>query len=362
MPHMPPIPSRLCVLASALLLSSLVSCAATTVATSPPNADGEVIPAGEAAATAAVTEAIRASVQAGFDQNGHAFRDAHRKSHGCVQATFTVLDKLPPQMAQGLFATPKAYNAVVRFSNGSGSSQDDHTNDARGMAVKIMGVGGPKLLDDEQSASTQDFLMTNHPVFFVRNAADYVAFQKAATSGGLALTAWLAAHLFHETPIILGFTGHKVLNPLNSRYWSTTPSKLGREQMKFSARPCAGSTFVEQSDTANRMSENMAAQLATGSACFDFMVQTRTVPAEMPIEDPTIEWKEAKSPFVPVARITIPAQTPEDAQACEVRSFTPWHSIAAHRPLGGISRVRKDVYLAVSKLRHQLNGQPRIES
>ena len=55
------------------------------------------------------------------------------------------------------------------------------------------------------------------------------------------------------------------------------------------------------------------------------------------------------------------AQTPEAAEVCEARSFTPWHSIAEHRPLGGISRVRKDVYLTVSKLRHELNAQPRIE-
>lgn len=344
-----------------LMVFSQVGCAVTSAPTAVPSADGEVVPAGEAAATASIAAAIQASVQAGFDKNGHAFRDAHRKSHGCVQATFSVLDKLPPKLAQGLFATPKSYNAVVRFSNGSGSSQNDHSNDARGMAVKVMGVPGLKLLDDEQTASTQDFLMTNHPVFFIRNVVDYGAFQKAVSGGGLSLTGWLAGHLFYEVPIILSFTGHKLLNPLNSRYWSTTPSRLGTEQMKFSAKPCAGSTFNEQSDTADRLGENLRAQLAQGGACFDFMVQTRTVPAEMPIEDATVEWKEAKSPFVPVARITIPAQTPEAAEVCEARSFTPWHSIAEHRPLGGISRVRKDVYLTVSKLRHQLNGQPRIE-
>jgi Catalase len=335
-------------------------CSHGAIAAAVASPDGEIIPTGEATATAGIVEAIRTSVQAGFDKNGHAFRDAHRKAHGCVQATFTVLDKLPTKVAQGLFAKPAAYNAVIRFSNGSGSSQDDHNNDARGMALKIMGVPGLKLLDDEQTAGTQDFVMTNHPVFFIRNAPDYGSFQRA-TGSSLGLVGWLAGHAFYETPIILAFAGHKVLNPLNSRYWSTTPSKLGTEQMKFSAKPCAGGTFVEASDTKDRMGENMAAQLATGGACFDFMVQTRAVPAEMPIEDATVEWKEAKSPFVPVARIQIPAQTPEAGEMCEVRSFTPWHSIAEHRPLGGISRVRKEVYLTVSKLRHQLNGQPRIE-
>lgn len=343
---------------AAWAIAALAACHAAMAAPAP-NAEGEVIPPDEAAATAAVTEMIRASVQSGFDKTGRAFRDAHRKAHGCVQAKFTVLGNLPPKVAHGLFASPKSYNAVVRFSNGSGASADDHGPDGRGMAVKVMGVGGMKLLEDEPSAGTQDFLMINHPVFFVRNAKDYVAFQKALSGGGLGMAGWLAGHLFHEGAILFSIASKKVVNPLASRYWSMTPYKLGNQQMKYSAKPCAGGTFHTQSDSADRLRENMTSQLATGAACFDFMVQTRN--PDMPIEDPTIEWKESRSAFVPVARIDIPAQTPEAAETCEARSFTPWHSIAEHRPLGGISRVRKTVYQTISKLRHELNGQPRIE-
>lgn len=335
----------------------LPACAATPPAGTT-NPDGEVIPADEAISIAAVADIIKASVQAGFNKNGHAFRDAHRKAHGCVQAKFTVLNQLPPKVAQGLFATPKTYEAVVRYSNGAGSSSDDHNPDGRGMAVKVLGVPGPKLLEDESNAGTQDFVMINNPVFFVRNASDYVAFQKAS---GLGTAGWLLTH-WREASILLSIGSRKVVNPLNARYWSMVPYKLGTEQMKYSAQPCSGASgFVETSDSADRLRENMTAQLAAGSACFDFMVQTRTVPAEMPIEDPTVEWKEAKSPFIAVARIEISPQTPESAESCEVRSFTPWHSVAEHRPLGGISRVRKTVYQTISTLRHQLNGQPRIE-
>lgn len=330
-------------------------------ATPVPNAEGEVIPPDEPAAITAVTSAIQASVQAGFDKTGHAYRDAHRKAHGCVNATFTVLTGLPSKVAQGLFAQPQSYDAVIRFSNGSGQSLDDHNNDARGMALKVLGVPGTKVLSDELDAHTQDFVMTNHPVFFIRNAPDYIAFQKAVSGGALAQAGWFAQHLFYEVPIIVAFTGHKVTNPLNSRYWSATPSKLGTEQMKFSAKPCAGGTFVDTSNTANLLADNLQGQLASQSACFDFMVQTRTVPTQMPIEDPTVEWKEASSPFIPVAKILISPQTVESGAACEVRSFTPWHTLPDHRPLGGISRARKVVYQTISTLRHQLNGQPRVE-
>jgi hypothetical protein len=94
------------------------------------------------------------------------------------------------------------------------------------------------------------------------------------------------------------------------------------------------------------------------------MVQLRTRPDAMPIEDPTIIWDETAAPFVPVASITIPPQkfdTPEQEAFCENLSFTPWHCIDAHRPLGGLNRVRRVVYEHISRLRHELNNAPRSE-
>ena len=44
------------------------------------HADGERIPPGEAEATAEVTRLLAATVQRGFDHEGRAFRDAHRKA------------------------------------------------------------------------------------------------------------------------------------------------------------------------------------------------------------------------------------------------------------------------------------------
>ncbi|MGE5452076.1 MAG: catalase family protein [Acidobacteriota bacterium] len=347
------------------LAASAAACTSAPVAPPSANADGEVIPANEAAATAFVTQTIRATVQKGFDEDHHAFRDAHRKAHGCVQARFTVRPDLPAPLAQGLFAQAGRYDAVVRFSNGSGKSQDDHDRDARGMAVKVMGVPGAKVLEGQRDATTQDFVMTNHPVFFIHDAQDYVDFVGAMNGGSLRKAGWALTHLFDNVPLVVAFTGHTIDNPLNSRYWSTTPSRLGSGQMKFSAKPCAASVFDEAADKANqdrdRLGQNLRRQLATQSACFDFMVQPRTVPAHMPIEDATVEWSEAESPFVTVATIEVPPQTPDQGEACERLSFSPWHTLPAHQPLGTISRMRKVVYQTISTLRHDLNQQPQGE-
>jgi hypothetical protein len=67
------------------------------------------------------------------------------------------------------------------------------------------------------------------------------------------------------------------------------------------------------------------------------------------------------SPYQRIARITVKPQLAWS----EVRSsavddgmlFTPWHGLAAHRPLGGIMRVRKAAYEAAKKFRAERNGR-----
>lgn len=42
-------------------------------------------------------------------------------------------------------------------------------------------------------------------------------------------------------------------------------------------------------------------------------------------------------------------------------SYSPWHSLPEHHPLGGINRARKVVYAFISTFRHQQNQAPRAE-
>jgi len=316
----------------------------------------EEVPANEDAATQQIVQMIEESVRAEA-KNGLARRGAHAKAHGCVQAEFRVLDNLPEEVRVGIFREPRAYPAWIRYSNAFGKMQDDSVGDARGMAIKLMGV-------ERSESGTQDFVMINHPVFLVRNAADYVEFQKALSEDSPVKFFFPSLNPFnfrlHEFGIAIAIRSTKVANPLDTRYWSTTPYLFGDTAMKFSARPCvAASPFVETSSP-DFLRENIQKHLAQSEACFDFLVQLRKLPTEMPIEDPTIEWSEKDAPFIPVARITIPAQaftSPEQLAFCENLSFTPWHTIPEHRPLGGINRVRKTVYDTISRVRHELNGE-----
>jgi hypothetical protein len=134
--------------------------------------------------------------------------------------------------------------------------------------------------------------------------------------------------------------------------------------MKFSARPTLDPIAPPAAASADYLREAMVAHLARADAVFEFQVQVQEDPVAMPVEDPTVPWDEARFPYRTVARLRIPAQefdTPERRSFGENLSFTPWHAIAEHRPLGGINRTRKKVYTVLSRARHELNSEPMHE-
>lgn len=79
----------------------------------------------------------------------------------------------------------------------------------------------------------------------------------------------------------------------------------------------------------------------------------------MPVEDVTVEWKESESPFIPVATIEIDRQdiAAQNSEFCENLSFSPWHALLEHEPVGGLNRARKIVYQNISRYRRCSNGK-----
>lgn len=302
-------------------------------------------------------------------------RDVHAKHHGCVRATFAVDKDVPDDLRAGVFAEPgKEYAAWIRFSNGSPKIQDDKKGDARGMAVKLMGVDGDKLLESEREARTQDFLMINHDAFFIKDSKDYVEFFKLIEKGANPARFFFGRLPWRWTEFAaarqIAKKGKKAINPLFSPYFSATPYLLGEKNViKFAVRPCAASPDLQNrfrgSPDYLRLNMTRSLDVRDGEpACFEFMVQKRADPETMSVEDSRIPWDQRKSAFIPVATMTIPVQEfagEKQMRFCENLSFTPWHSLPAHRPLGNVNRTRKLVYETISKFRHESNHEIRRE-
>ena len=284
-------------------------------------------------------------------------RDAHPKAHGLVQAEFIVLDGLPDYLRHGVFKEPRTFDALIRFSAGNVEVQADTIPQAAGMAIKLLGVEGEKLLQREADAQTQDFIMINAPIFFTKNLADYVTLHEFLAEGRL-------IDFFKTRPeemqAVTVVRGQKLFNPIQVRYWSMTPYLLGDRAIKFSAKPISRTTNKPTENMGpDFMREVMMDQLGQEDVYFEFSVQLQADATSMPIENPVVLWDEAVAPFQRVALIRIPAQDISSeawVEFGENLSFTPWHALPEHQPLGSNNRARLKVYEAISDFRHAMNG------
>ena len=291
----------------------------------------------------------------------HASRGAHAKGHACVKAWFTISDDIEPALRHGVFSMPgQAFKSWIRFSNGGSnlSKSDDRRKDSRGMAIKLIHVTAG---NEDIENQVQDFLMHNNPVFFSANVEDY---NRLVESENKILSFLDSPNPFkwrlRELQHVFDTLADPPTSPLKDEYFSNTAYKLGPHNIKFSSKSCENSekSVVDVNRGPDFLSQKMAEELEAENACFDFMVQLQQPDKYMPIEDPSIEWKEKDSPWRKIASIDIPSQqfaSPSQKQFCENLSFNPWNSLAAHRPIGQLNRIRKTVYQASSLFRHTTN-------
>jgi len=340
--------------------------------------DIEVIPATEADDIQQVAQALESILTQSHAKSGQFRADVHVKTHGYAQGEFRILPNLPAELAQGLFKRDVVQPAVTRFSNAAPQPQADAVPDGRGMAIKVLGVEGEVVMADEQKGSTQDFVMINHPVFFARNVKDYMRLEEVlaqAGDGSLAklqegLTGgdWNPLHWhWREMLTAARIAGQLPAHPASNTYYSMAPIRFGKYVAKYRAKP-AGDRRDSYLDLVTRLGFQADAlrlaleeTLRTQELLFEFQVQLRTSETTMPIEDASIEWPESESPYRTVAHLLLPRQEIEVLRQQEIYqnlSFSVWHAMAAHRPLGGINRVRRVAYtLSASWRRKQVSSR-----
>ena len=277
------------------------------------------------------------------------------KSLGCLDASFTVPDNLAAKLRQGIFARPGTYRAVLRFANAS--TLDDRKKDLRGVSIKIPEFRDAALADGE--VQELDFLFNSYPALFAGTPEDFLSFVSATAAD----RRWLF-FLTHPGALMRILRARaNPASPFDIRYFSTTPFRYGDQAttaVKYSLAPCSDTESGEPDEPdADYLSGAMAKHLEQAPACFDFMVQFQSDAAEMPIEDASVIWDEDISPFNAVARIVIENQSFRDEASvanCEAMQFNPWNALEAHKPLGGINRVRDKVYDEIGRFRAAQNA------
>ncbi|HEY7033788.1 MAG TPA: catalase family protein [Thermomicrobiales bacterium] len=297
---------------------------------------------------------------------GIAERAGNTKTYGIVRGEFTVLPDLPESLRCGVFREPgRTYPAWVRFAGpGPLTPPDIEDNGVLSIGIKLMGVEGEKLSDDEKM--TQDFTGISAPTFTTPNIVENLKLQKRLVDGTpiLYFLQPFDSHILDG--LMQGLYARTHTNPLNVRYYSCVAYLFGPGRaIHYSVRPrTPEKTRMPRNPSANYLREAMVETLGRREVLFDFVIQFQTDPHRMPIENASVEWPERLSPFIPVATLRLPRQRFDSAaQLAFARnlSFNPWHCIADHRPLGNQNRARKTIYLELSKLRQSIGGEARIE-
>ena len=329
--------------------------------TRPPRADDEAPSFEEAEQTQALIASLRGFMLNRDRDSPPQRRDVHTKMHALLRAEFTVLPDLPPDLQVGLFAQPATYKAWVRYSNSAETIAKDSKGDIRGMAIKLMGVPGAKLL--QADATTHDLLLASAPVFAPSTVAGVGELAAAVIAGVWAKLVFAITHPRVGWILFKSMARHA--NLLQVRYFSAVPYAFGEQAVKYVATPRVTTPDAMPSFAPPGFLRQVAVdQLKQGDAVFDFAVQFQRDEACMPIEDSTREWSLELSPPRKVATLRILPQvfdTPAIDSYGENLSFTPWHALPEHRPLGSINRARRAIYDALSTVRHDANAEPRRE-
>jgi hypothetical protein len=342
-------------------------------------------------------EDIKRYISSSRESSGgaRAVRDAHAKGYGLACGEVEILEGVPGEYAQGIYARPGRHEAIVRFSNGSHrTGADALLGNVCGLGMKIFGIDGRTLLEDEPDSHTFDYAMINYPIFFANTVEHYVFIHELVLAtepppadespemardrshqflhdfltgrGQLPPEQWAWA----ELGAFLALAHIKPVNLLLSTYWTMGAVRHGDYIAKVRVAPvqaCADRVVWRVFDPANApdiFRPGLVAELRERPFEFDIQVQLCVDLEHMPVEDVTVAWSENLSPFVTVAKLRLPLQDIEgddNLERMDATSMTPWRCTADHRPLGNVQRARKEVYRQSSLLRHRLNHQVRKE-
>jgi hypothetical protein len=307
---------------------------------------------------------------------GRAVRDAHAKGYGLVRGEVEILDGLPAEYAQGIYATPGRHDALVRFSNGSPhTGADAGLGAATGLSLKIFDIDGQVLLEDESDTRTFDYANINAPIFFANSIDTYLFIQDlfihaneylaegapgrhrlykdfVTGKGTLGEDEWV----WEEFLAFMSLASLRPQNVLLSTYWTMGAVRHGDYIAKVRMAPVpAFAEAVVQRDLEPWSAPEvyrpaLVAELRDRPYEFDIQVQLCTDLARMPVENLTVEWPERLSPVRHGGQATVPTaghlrrgQPREDGRAVFLtvaghgRSSPPWQHDA--EPQGGLPSI-----------------------
>lgn len=318
-----------------------------------------------------------------YQDTGHVRRSVHAKSHGVLRGEIEVLAATPPEYAQGMFAAPARFPALLRLSTTPGDVLDDTVSTPRGLALKFVGVPGERLPGSEGD-NTQNFVLGNSPAFNVRDAKDFLGnvhrlgtFTDKAPNLKKVVSAISrgAEHALEsvggQSTVLTTYAGQAMTHILGDTFYSQAPLRHGDYMAKLCVSPISPNLLalhnapVRLAGRPDGLRELVREFFRVQGATWEVRIQLCIDLKTMPIEDASAKWPEDRSPYVAVARITVPPQDSwDDSKVSAIDegiTFSPWRGLLAHQPLGSIMRARRRAYESSAAYRRERTGLPLLE-
>jgi hypothetical protein len=271
-------------------------------------------------------------------------RRAFHNRGAAFTVEFEVAPDLPEALRVGFLVPGATYRGFGRYSRSQSFHGRDNELDQRGFAFRL-----------DTPGRSQDFLFSNTPTSFAR---DPVTFLRVARI--FAENSRLVAPLKLMRAVGIG-EGIRVLRSLlqspdrsiaftSMPYWSRTPFEFGSVAARLMVRPTSDTRRVTDKKDPDALSVDLAQDLRQGSRSFDLCALLYLDQKRTPIENSRHPWSDAAAAPVVIARVVLPAQDLDSAEARELaervetsETFNPWNTPCL-RPLGRTNRARRLAY------------------
>jgi hypothetical protein len=292
-------------------------------------------------------------------------RGTHAKGV-CVRAQFEVFDVtvgrdrgLAERLAKGVFATPGVYPAIVRFGNSDPNINSDFKADVRSLSFSV-DLTRNGTAASEAKVDRQDFSMQNATTLPINDAAAFLATMKLLTASNPAVGLWFLPFKDKlrvlRTLTLAQLQARQTIKPYQQlRYWSTVPFRHGPiDVVKQSVTPSPANPARRlQRNNPNGLQDELIRHVNEDSnlSSFDFGLQFldtgrmtyrgKRQDATFWIENASVDWNEAESPFHTVGRLDLQPNSQLQPDASDAAYFdVTGHSTLDSTPVGSINRAR----------------------
>jgi hypothetical protein len=328
-----------------------------------------------------VAKSLLMQADAAAQQGRKLCRGTHAKGV-CARAQFEIFDltkgrdrELTARLAQGIFARPGLYPAIVRFANADPNINSDFKPDVRSLSFSVDLTGDGTAVPGA-TVGRQDFSLQNTATLPINDSTAFLALFKVLTASNPAAGLWSLPFKDKlrvlRTLVLAQLQVHQTIKPYQRlRYGSNVPFRHGPiDVVKYSATPCPDNPAGPlQKSNPNGLQDEVIRHLNEDNKMsgFDFGVQFldanrmtywgKRRDANFWIENASLHWRETEAPFHTVARLTL---LPKSQLRPEVGDATYFdvtgNSTPDSRPLGSINRARCPAEVASRKARLPAGG------